>query len=54
MWQLVRLVREADCAFLTRAGIEIGVASTKAFTTQLAAFLMFAAAFARMKELRMY
>jgi glucosamine--fructose-6-phosphate aminotransferase (isomerizing) len=38
------LVREAECVFLTRAGIEIGVASTKAFTTQLAAFLMLAAA----------
>ncbi|HAT1972523.1 TPA: glutamine--fructose-6-phosphate transaminase (isomerizing) [Legionella pneumophila] len=38
------LVREADCVFLTRAGVEIGVASTKAFTTQLAAFLMLAAA----------
>ncbi|KGP64307.1 glucosamine--fructose-6-phosphate aminotransferase [Legionella norrlandica] len=38
------LVREANCVFLTRAGIEIGVASTKAFTTQLAAFLMLAAA----------
>ncbi|WP_419419650.1 glutamine--fructose-6-phosphate transaminase (isomerizing) [Legionella sp. D16C41] len=38
------LVREADCVFLTRAGIEIGVASTKAFTTQLAAFLMLASA----------
>lgn len=38
------MVREADCVFLTRAGIEIGVASTKAFTTQLAAFLMLAAA----------
>ncbi len=37
------LVREADCVFLTRAGTEIGVASTKAFTTQLAAFLMLAA-----------
>lgn len=37
------LCREADCVFLTRAGIEIGVASTKAFTTQLAAFLMLAA-----------
>lgn len=37
------LVRESDCVFLTRAGIEIGVASTKAFTTQLAAFLMLAA-----------
>jgi glucosamine--fructose-6-phosphate aminotransferase (isomerizing) len=38
------LVREADCVFLTRAGTEIGVASTKAFTTQLAAFLMLSAA----------
>ncbi|KTD34594.1 glutamine--fructose-6-phosphate transaminase (isomerizing) [Legionella israelensis] len=38
------LVREADMVFLTRAGIEIGVASTKAFTTQLAAFLMLTAA----------
>lgn len=38
------LVREADCVFLTRAGLEIGVASTKAFTTQLSAFLMLAAA----------
>lgn len=38
------MVHEADCTFLTRAGIEIGVASTKAFTTQLAAFLMLAAA----------
>lgn len=37
------LVREADCVFLTRAGMEIGVASTKAFTTQLTAFLMLAA-----------
>jgi glucosamine--fructose-6-phosphate aminotransferase (isomerizing) len=38
------LVRESDCAFLTRAGMEIGVASTKAFTTQLIAFLMLSAA----------
>lgn len=37
------LVREADCAFLTRAGLEIGVASTKAFTTQLIAFLLLTA-----------
>lgn len=37
------LVREADCVFLTRAGVEVGVASTKAFTTQLAALLMLAA-----------
>jgi glucosamine--fructose-6-phosphate aminotransferase (isomerizing) len=34
------LVRESDLVFLTRAGIEIGVASTKAFTTQLVAMLM--------------
>ena len=38
------LVRESDGVFLTRAGVEIGVASTKAFTTQLAAFLMLATA----------
>ncbi len=37
------LVRESDGVFLTRAGVEIGVASTKAFTTQLAALLMLAA-----------
>jgi len=41
------LVRESDCVFLTRAGVEIGVASTKAFTTQLAAFLMLSAALCR-------
>jgi len=29
------LVRESDLAFMTRAGTEVGVASTKAFTTQL-------------------
>lgn len=34
------LVREADFAFMTRAGAEIGVASTKAFTTQLCALLL--------------
>ncbi len=38
------LVRESQLVFLTCAGIEIGVASTKAFTTQLAAFLMLATA----------
>lgn len=38
------LVRESQHVFLTCAGVEIGVASTKAFTTQLAAFLMLAAA----------
>ncbi len=34
------LVREADLVLLTHAGPEIGVASTKAFTTQLVALLM--------------
>ncbi|TNH03088.1 glutamine--fructose-6-phosphate transaminase (isomerizing) [Testudinibacter sp. TR-2022] len=34
------LVRESDLAFMTRAGVEIGVASTKAFTTQLATMLL--------------
>jgi len=38
------LVRESDLAFMTRAGTEIGVASTKAFTTQLAAMLILVAA----------
>ncbi|MFQ2114293.1 glutamine--fructose-6-phosphate transaminase (isomerizing) [Aeromonas veronii] len=37
------LVRESDLAFMTRAGAEIGVASTKAFTTQLAGLLMLVA-----------
>ena len=32
------LVRESDLAFMTEAGVEVGVASTKAFTTQLVAF----------------
>lgn len=41
------LVRESDCVWLTRAGVEIGVASTKAFTTQLAALLMFSAVLCR-------
>ncbi|MGQ9831979.1 MAG: glutamine--fructose-6-phosphate transaminase (isomerizing) [Thermochromatium sp.] len=34
------LVRESDLVFLTHAGPEIGVASTKAFTTQLVALLL--------------
>ncbi|NHI02054.1 glutamine--fructose-6-phosphate transaminase (isomerizing) [Oceanimonas sp. MB9] len=41
------LVRESDLAFMTRAGAEIGVASTKAFTTQLVALLMLVAAVGR-------
>ncbi|ADN77974.1 glutamine--fructose-6-phosphate transaminase [Ferrimonas balearica DSM 9799] len=34
------LVRESDMAYMMKAGAEIGVASTKAFTVQLAALLM--------------
>ena len=34
------LVRESDLVFLTKAGAEIGVASTKAFTTQLVGLMM--------------
>lgn len=41
------MVRESDLAFLTRAGAEIGVASTKAFTTQLAGLLMMTGAIGR-------
>jgi len=36
------LVRESELSLMTRAGPEIGVASTKAFVTQLTALLMFA------------
>ncbi|WP_300427051.1 glutamine--fructose-6-phosphate transaminase (isomerizing) [Thalassolituus sp.] len=41
------LVRESDMALLTRAGAEIGVASTKAFTTQLVALLLLTVALGR-------
>ena len=41
------LVRESEAVLLTRAGIEIGVASTKAFTTQLVSLLMMAALWCR-------
>ena len=34
------LVRESDLAYMMRAGVEIGVASTKAFTTQLVGLMM--------------
>jgi len=40
-------VRESELVMLTRAGPEIGVASTKAFTTQLAALSMFVIALAK-------
>ena len=41
------LVRESELVMLTRAGPEIGVASTKAFTTQLAALSMLVIAIAK-------
>ncbi len=41
------LVRESDVTLMTRAGPEIGVASTKAFTTQLVALLLLVAALGR-------
>lgn len=44
------LVRQTDLRFLTRAGPEIGVASTKAFTTQLAVLLLFTAVLAKMRS----
>ncbi len=34
------MVRDADCVLMTRAGPEVGVASTKAFTTQLVALML--------------
>ena len=43
------LVRESDLAFMTRAGVEVGVASTKAFTTQLVALLMLVMALGKVK-----
>ncbi|TMO22418.1 glutamine--fructose-6-phosphate transaminase (isomerizing) [Pseudoalteromonas sp. S4741] len=45
------LVRESDLAFMTKAGAEIGVASTKAFTTQLVGLLMLTASIAQEKGL---
>jgi glucosamine--fructose-6-phosphate aminotransferase (isomerizing) len=41
------MVRETAMQFITRAGVEIGVASTKAFTTQLAALYLLANAIAK-------
>lgn len=41
------LTREAELVFLTHAGPEIGVASTKAFTTQLAGLFLLVVAIAR-------
>jgi glucosamine--fructose-6-phosphate aminotransferase (isomerizing) len=41
------LVRESDLVLMTQAGVEIGVASTKAFTTQLVALLLLGIALGR-------
>ena len=43
------MVRECKLAYITRAGIEIGVASTKAFTTQLAGLFLLTLALAQAK-----
>ncbi|MDR9406294.1 MAG: glutamine--fructose-6-phosphate transaminase (isomerizing) [Spiribacter sp.] len=45
------LVRESDLVMMMRAGPEIGVASTKAFTTQLTALLLSVIAAARVHDL---
>jgi len=44
------LVRESDLVYLMKAGPEIGVASTKAFTVQLAALLMLSVAICQSKD----
>ena len=43
------LVRESDLTLMTQAGPEIGVASTKAFTTQLVALMLLALALGRVR-----
>ncbi len=43
------MVRECKLAYITRAGVEIGVASTKAFTTQLTALFLLTMALAQVK-----
>jgi len=44
------IVRECALRFITRAGPEIGVASTKAFTTQLAALFVLTLVMAKLKQ----
>ena len=44
------LIRGSDLRFLTRAGPEIGVASTKAFTTQLAALFLLTLVMAKLRK----
>ena len=46
------LVRESDMAYMMKAGAEIGVASTKAFTVQLTALLMLATAVGHHKNVK--
>ena len=43
------MVRECMLSFITRAGIEVGVASTKAFTTQLTALFLLALSLAQVR-----
>ncbi|MEB2400465.1 MAG: glutamine--fructose-6-phosphate transaminase (isomerizing) [Alcaligenaceae bacterium] len=43
------MVRECKLSYITRAGVEIGVASTKAFTTQLTALFLLTLALAQTK-----
>ncbi len=43
------MVRECKLAYITRAGVEIGVASTKAFTTQLAGLFLLTLALAQVR-----
>ncbi len=43
------MVRECKLAYITRAGVEVGVASTKAFTTQLAGLFLLTLALAQAK-----
>ena len=44
------LVRESDLVMMTRAGPEIGVASTKAFSTQLVAMLLLVVSLGRIQQ----
>ncbi|CAH0348185.1 glutamine--fructose-6-phosphate transaminase (isomerizing) [Aquabacterium sp. CECT 9606] len=43
------MVRECELAYVTRAGVEIGVASTKAFTTQLAGLFLLTLTLAKLR-----
>src|SRR5678810_985812 len=43
------MVRECEMAYITRAGVEIGVASTKAFTTQLVGLYLLTLSLAQLR-----